>query len=327
MKNDLHCKIMKEISDQKIIEDALNSDHSKLNKDFQINKSNQHIKEKIIDGISNIIKNSVDVQFHSPTSKNNISMRKVVDKLRFSSFDSESKGSLKEMEFRFSRGLRSSRGMTQAEKIKEEDHEINQQEILKDPFSFESNAKKIHHLNVTLSNEPNQDFLLNSDEAQIKTQPYDHENIMMFNQSKQNLENEEIKMSDYYDNVFNSFLVYTNSHLKNQNNSKVYEMNMPSKTSNKKIDISSGLSDYLKSKLDSFIDDFNKETTFKRGTVESFIKSYDNKNPEMDFLSNENKNEMNIHNYKERIILSDLEPILERDSEKIHEYQKSKNNF
>ena len=161
------------------------------------------------------------------------------------------------------------------------------------------NVNSNYDENVNLSYTPNQDFLLNSTEMDLKLNSLilnknQEEREILTPNKKPDIKTEQMAMSDYYDNVFNSFLEYTQSQMKNSNSqNKLSGLSTLKKSSNnKKIEMSSGLSEYLKSKLDSYIEDFQKDNQYKKGTIESMIRKNSSKILKSDFTNTIEPKEM-----------------------------------
>lgn len=168
--------------------------------------------------------------------------------------------------------------------------------------------------------EPDRNVLLESQEMEMRFRTRSSKKVKS-PVSKQNVsakerpqEPESINYSDYYDNVFNSFLAYSNSQARGSKASFGNHLSVTRAQGGhpRKIDVSAGLSQFLRSKIDSFVEDYTKEVAYNRGTAESMFRGMGVLKSEI--VRDSGPRPLRLDDDREKLILSDLEPINEKEA-------------
>lgn len=343
---------MSEILEQKLIEETLETGFKasqmklknpkpSLMKDIkkEILESSE-MKMKLNEGISNIVRNSIDNQLRGSLDHGGSSLFKQLEYLRFSNWDASESAKGPKVQFEVNKEQMTN--ATESPPKYLEDEEVNtggeingdqfeeymaeimstQEFVLegdkasiknKVDYFMENDKLSTKNDEYSLSTEPNQMFLLMSQENQPIRK---RSGISSASRNAKKSKMGEINISDYYGNMFNSILFSSNSQMKNSSFKKDLDSHMQ-REGIKKIDISSGLSQFLKSKIDSFVDLMDKKVVLKRGTIESMIKDTSRNIKKLNTPAEEGL--LNVEGIKEAVILSDLDIIHEQDCEKFQD--------
>jgi hypothetical protein len=346
---------MNKISEKQLIEETIEKEFKKSEMRF-LSKEPTHykdLKNKLINketitkdlktGISEIVRDSIDVQVKKSLDHGGSSFLKELQMLRFSNLDEQTEQLRDKRKSMRRIGVQMieldeqgnvcivEKGGNQDKRRKSSTREFDQmmEDILgKEDFQKEQKVG-MGSRNTFQDIEPDKDFLFESQEMESKFLSRSSKKLRGTSPIKKSASNpkmqeaEGINYSDYYDGIFNSFLAYSNTQARNSNfNFGNYSnsRNLRESTNHKRIDVSSGLSQFLKSKIDSFVDEFTKEAVYKRGTVESMIKGVSVMKSEI-ALDSEKEKEGELKmlrlddDPREKLILSDLEPIEEHEGD------------
>ena len=351
---------MNEISEKKVIEDTLEkgfqaSEMRFLSKEPTMYKDlkkeilqNKNISNDLKTEISQIVKNSIDFQVKKSLDHAGSSFLKELQSLRFSDLDdhaeklSQKRKSMDtvgvqivEMDENGDLQIQKNRTRKSKDQQKIEefgDFDMMMEEILgKDDFDMnlkENEVKSSRHNEILA--EPDRDFLFESQEMESKLLTKSSKrmrspspNVKPGNPGKFQ-ENENINYSDYYDNVFNSFLLFSGSQARNSNMTFGNSSNTKATRDGiKPLNVSAGLSQFLRSKIESFVEEYSKEAVYKKGSIESMIKGMgigEGKNEANEDVSgNSDFKQLKLDDDEnKKLILSDLETIEEHHTEKIH---------
>lgn len=265
--SDIHKMIMEEVQEKQVIKSIV--------KDMD-NKQTEDLQQQLNQELSQIVKSSLSKQLSYKNLETTLSIRNIMDGLRLSSVN-DSFGNFKEDVSKKKIG-NSKEFLLSVNKnyLKDSNQKYVSETILGNKGEDEMN----------MFCTPDQDFLLDSADMENKfasnmsEKEKGEEDMKYLNVKRPTIQAEALAMSDYYDNVFNSFLGYTNSYLKNPegiNKSSHNNSFLRKSTNDKKIDVSAGLSMFLKSKIDSFIEDYQKDNNHKKITAESMIRKNNSK--------------------------------------------------
>ena len=308
---------------------------------------NKEITEVLKTGISEIVRDSIDVQVKKSFEHGGSNFLKELQALRFSNLDeqaeklSEKRKSMRTVGVQLVQ-MDDNGNVEMLDETKEhfgsmhkvDSAEFNQ--MMKDIFAKEDSEREqkvASYRNNYLEAEPDKDFLFESQEMESKFLSRSSKKLQSVSPSNQPSKSrksndlDNMNYSDYYDNVFNSFLAYSNSQVRGSN---VNLANMSSTKSQRegqprRIDVSAGLSQFLRSKIDSFVEEYTKEAVYKRGTIESMIKGMSVVKSEIKGdggKEGETKLLKLDEDPREKLILSDLETIKEHECDKTKEKTK-----
>lgn len=299
--------------------------------------ANKNITEDLKSGISEIVRDSIDVQVKKSLDHGGSSFLKELQSLRFSNLDEQTE-ILKEQRKSMRRiGVQlielDDQGNVHIVEKKRDSHaefsDMMNDILGKDGFSSEAKAEKMvgSARNNFADTEPDKDFLFESQEmegrffSRSSKKMRDTPSIKKSRSIPKIPEAENMDMSEYYDNIFSSFLAFSNAHARNSTFNLGNASNarpLRESHNHRRIDVSSGLSQFLKSKIDSFVDEFTNNPVYKRGTVESLIKGVSVMKSEVT-IDAEKEAEFKAlkldDDPREKLILSDLEPIKEDEQE------------
>lgn len=343
---------MKTLAEENIIEDTLEkgfqaSEMRFLSKEPTMYKDlkkeilqNKGLTENLKSNIAKIVRTSVDVGVKRSLDAGG-SFLKELESLRFSNLDDQTEKFCEKRKSLQTEGVQLVGMDDQGElsllrvkrSSKKEMMRVNSGEIdfimheIMGKDDLDRNGEEVENVvsssrNNELPAEPDKDFLFESQEMESRFLTRSSKKLKSPVSNKQPStrervqENENMNYSDYYDNIFNSFLVYSNSQARG---SRVSLANHLSATRNpgghqRRIDVSAGLSQFLRSKIDSFVDDYTKEVVYNKGTVESMFRG-------MGVLKSEIVRDSEPRPLKlddddrEKLILSDLETIKEKQPE------------
>jgi hypothetical protein len=359
---------MNEITEKNIIEETIEKGFQKsemrfLSKEPTMYKDlkkeilkNKEITEGLKSGISEIVRNSIDVQVKQSLDFAGGSFLRELQSLRFSNLDDQTEKinekrksmrtigvQLVEMDNEGNLQLvekeKSNRNLNLKTKNRNEskDFDLMMHEILgQDDFDKvhlkNDSMIKGSKNNTDISAEPDRDFLFESHEMESKIITRSSKKLRSISPNQPSIsgkqaDNDNMNYSDYYDGIFSSFLAYSNAHGRNSNSN--FNFTFGDRSSNmkhqggsahrKRLEVSSGLSQFLKSKIDSFVDEFSKDAVYKHGSVESMIRGMGEMKSEFRHEGNKD-NDLKLlkldSDAREKLILSDLETIQEHAGDK-----------
>lgn len=343
---------MKSIAEKNIIQDTIEqgfqaSEMRFLSKEPTMYKDlkkeilgNQDISENLKSNISKIIRTSIDVGVKRSLDHGG-SFLKELESLRFSNLDDQAEKLSEKRKSLRTEGVQlvtmdeqgdlslmrlKRRSTNEMTRVNSGDIDMIMHEILgheaMDGARAHVEKQASSSRNNELPAEPDKDFLFESQEMESRFLTRSSKKVKSPVSNKQMSareraqENENMDYSDYYDNIFNSFLAYSNAQARG---SKINFANHLSATRNqggyhRRIDVSAGLSQFLRSKIDSFVEDYTKEVVYNKGTVESMfrgmgvLKSEIVRDSEPKLLKLDDDDRKNL-------ILSDLDKIKEKPKE------------